>query len=209
MTCDQMDSLLDACLDGECSAEERRALELHAAVCESCRTHLALAERLQHALAELPVAAPAPDFFAHALSRATTPVQRQSARRRVWAAGLAAACAALAVTVLLTHSPESGPAAPLAGVTLTLNEARTVRLVFAATSELERVSLTVDLPPGVELESYPGLRQVRWTTQLRAGNNVLPLTLVASEGIGGEIVATLRGTQSEKSFKVNVAVVAG
>jgi anti-sigma factor RsiW len=209
MTCDQLDSLLDAYLDGECSAGERGVLESHAAACEPCRARLALARRVQHALAELPVAAPAADFFAHALNRATAPTARRSAHGRVWAAGLAAACAALAITVLLTRSPESGPAAPLAGVTLTLNEARTVRLVFAATSELERVSLTVDLPPGVELQSYPGLRQVRWTTQLHAGNNVLPLTLIASEGMGGEIIATLRGAQSEKSFKVNVAVATG
>jgi hypothetical protein len=64
--------------------------------------------------------------------------------------------------------------------------------------------LTVDLPPGFELLDYAGETQVSWKTQLQAGNNILPLTLVARMPATGQITARLRFGEREKLFRVHV-----
>jgi anti-sigma factor RsiW len=208
MACHYIDEQLDQYLDAELTAESRAAFEAHAAACEDCRERLAHAERLQRTLAALLVPGPTPRFFERAMARAATG-PRVSHKWVGWAVGLAAAIALLAIAPLLER-PALGPApGGLSEVALTLNETRTVNLVFAAAEELEHVSLSVDLPAGVELARYPGLRRVSWTTQLKAGKNVLPLTLVASDGVGGELVATLRHDATQKTFRVAIAVMPG
>ena len=96
-----------------------------------------------------------------------------------------------------------------ASVTMTLEEAKTVNLVFESASPVDDVILTVDLPTGVELAAYPGRVQMRWATSLEAGKNRLPLELVALDGMGGEIIATMRSEDTEKVFRIDVEVVDG
>jgi hypothetical protein len=69
---------------------------------------------------------------------------------------------------------------------------------------IEDASLTIALPAGVELLGHDGQRQVRWDTRLEAGNNILPLRLVARAPTTGQIVARLRHGEQEKVFRVHV-----
>ena len=90
-----------------------------------------------------------------------------------------------------------------------MSESHTVNLVFASADALDDVSLTVDLPEGVQLSGYENRRQVQWNTRLQAGKNVLPLELVAVDGRGGQLVARLRHSDKEKIFTVNVTIIPG
>ena len=89
------------------------------------------------------------------------------------------------------------------------NHTRSVNLVFNSATAVEDVLLVVDLPMGVELAAYPGRMQIRWATSLQAGNNRLPLELIAVDGMGGEIVATLQSEGTEKVFRIDVEVFDG
>ena len=62
------------------------------------------------------------------------------------------------------------------GVTMALEEPRTVNLVFASAEALVDATMTVSLPPGVEIEGFAGQREITWMTSLKEGRNVLPLT---------------------------------
>ena len=91
-------------------------------------------------------------------------------------------------------------------VAMAVDETRTVNLVFASSSAMDDVSMVITLPAGVELRGHEGEQQVSWTTRLAAGNNILPLTLMASAPTTGQLVARLKRGEREKVFRVYVAV---
>ncbi len=153
---------------------------------------------------------PAPDaepgFYDRALARATHTGSRRQ-RNRWLAAGFGSAVAAglaiwMVTAALLTSEELPSPADALPGVTMALEEPRTVNLVFSSATALDTALLTVTLPPGVELEGFPGQREVTWETSLASGKNVLPLTLVALKPAGGVLLARLEHDNRSRTFRV-------
>lgn len=209
MSCTEHAAEIDAYLDDALDAERRARFDAHAAGCAGCAARLQQASSLARALAALPMQAPAPGFEARVLAGARV-VRRPP---RIVAGGFVAAFAASILTLIYTGlmvgPPKRDSVDPLPLVQMTLDERRTVNLVFAADMPLEDVTLRVALPPGVELLGYEGLRQVRWRTRLQAGKNVLPLDLVATDTIGGRLIARLAHGDSEKVFRVDLAVSGG
>jgi predicted anti-sigma-YlaC factor YlaD len=213
MNCQQIESQLDAYLDAELDAESIAGIDRHIADCDDCAGLMQTARSLRDALASLPVAGPSPEFFDRALQTAMAEQQaaKLPARHRVLGA-IAASVAVITLASFLVHDiddPQVPTGAGVAQVAMAVEETRTINLVFAAADNLDDVSLTVALPAGIELASYPGQQEIRWTTRMQSGNNILPLELVALSGSGGEIVATLRQNGKEKIFRVNIAVVSG
>ncbi len=156
--------------------------------------------------------APAADdgFYDRALLRATHEGHRRQRRRWMLTGFGAAIAASLAVWViggLLLSEPElPEPAASIPGVTMALAEPRTINLVFSSASALESATLTVTLPDGVELDGFPGQKEITWETSLQEGKNLLPLTLVALTPAGGEVLAHLEHQQRDRTFRLRVDV---
>ena len=73
-------------------------------------------------------------------------------------------------------------------------------------SLLRRIE-TVLLPPGLELEGFEGREEIRWSTSLKRGKNVLPLKVIAHDARGGELLARLDHQDRHKTFKVRVTVI--
>ena len=212
MNCSQTPRNIDDYLDNLLDPETAREWRVHLESCQTCDQALTEAASMQRALAALPAEDPDPGFFDQAIANATrqSVVAAANARlhRGVIAAGFAvvALLASFLIQVQL-EMPDPGVAPP--DVAMAVAESRTINLVFDSAEALEAVSLTVDLPSGIELASYPGQREVRWATTLQAGKNLLPLQLVAVEGTGGELVAVLRQNGGEKVFNVSIAVQPG
>jgi len=99
----------------------------------------------------------------------------------------------------------ANPSVP--GVTMALEEPRTVNLVFSSAEALANATMTVMLPPGVEIEGFQGQREITWMTSLKEGKNVLPLTLIATTPHGGELLATLQHEDDDRLFRVQVTVI--
>ena len=89
---------------------------------------------------------------------------------------------------------------------MALAEPRTVNLVFSSTEELERATLTVSLPDGVELAGFPGQREISWETNLSVGKNLLPLKLIALTPTGGVVLARLEHNDRDRTFRLRVEV---
>ena len=153
-----------------------------------------------------PVPAAEPGFYDRALVRATRVCSKRQ-RNRWLAAGFGSAVAAglalwLVTATLLTSDELPVPDSALPGVAMTLEEPRTINLVFSSATALDAAMLTVSLPPGVELQGFPGQREVTWETSLTSGRNVLPLTLVALSPAGGELLARLEHDNRSRTFRV-------
>jgi hypothetical protein len=149
-------------------------------------------------------------FYDKALVRATHEGSRRQRNRWMmtgFGAAIAATIAAWMVGGLLLNDPQiTAPEASIPGVTIALAEPRTVNLVFASARALDSATLTVSLPDGIELDGFPGQREISWETSLQEGKNLLPLTLVAVTPTGGELLARLEHDDRDRTFRLRVEV---
>ena len=149
-------------------------------------------------------------FYDHALVRATHEGSRRQ-RNRWLMTGFGGAIAAGLVLWMVggfflttPDLPVADPSVP--AITMTLEEPRTINLVFASAEPLDMATLTVQLPIGIEISGFPGQREVTWQTSLNAGKNLLPLKLIATSPLGGEVYATLSHNDRGRTFRLRVDV---
>ena len=149
-------------------------------------------------------------FYDQALVRATHQGSRR--QRNKWmltgfGAAVAATIAAWMIGGMLLNDPQLPDAElTIPGVTMALAEPRTVNLVFASATALDSATLTVSLPDGIEIDGFPGQREITWQTSLNEGKNLLPLTLVALTPVGGELLARLEHEDRDRTFRLRVDV---
>jgi hypothetical protein len=103
--------------------------------------------------------------------------------------------------------PDAAGGAAIPGITIALEEPRTVNLVFGSATSLDAAVLTVSLPDGIELEGFPGQREITWETSLNEGKNLLPLRLIATGMTGGELLARLEHDDRGRIFRLHVDVI--
>jgi hypothetical protein len=208
MNCNQLASCLNEYMDREIPDPDRIVLDQHIQGCASCQGLLAREQRLRQALHQIPVAGPSADFYRHAMAGAVQTAR--PARRAHWTAAATAALAASVATWFVTSHflavTESQTASPVATITMAMDEARTVNLVFNSESAIDDARLSLRLPPGVELASHRNRQEFRWKTHLHPGNNVLPLDLVVRDGSGGDLIASLSHAGDHKTFRVRVSI---
>lgn len=169
-------------------------------------------DELQKRLAEYGQATlPQPDvaFFDRALLRASSAGTRRQRNRWVLT-GFGGAVAAIFVAWIVGGAyfvapTLNNPAMP--SVTMALETPQTFNLVFSSASALPGATMTVTLPDGIELQGFAGQKEITWMTSLKEGRNILPLTLIATSPIGGELLATLQHEDSDKLFRLQVIVI--
>ena len=155
------------------------------------------------------VPSPDEDFYDRALARAVHEGHKRQRSRWVMTGFGGAAAAAMALWIVsgvfFTTPDVETPALP--SVTMAMAEPRTLNLVFSSAQPLEDATMTVTLPEGVEIDGFAGQREITWMTSLKQGENILPLTLIATSPIGGELLATLRHEDDDKTFRLRVTVI--
>lgn len=161
-------------------------------------------------LKDYPMAAASTGFYDQALARATHEGTRRQRNRWIMT-GFGSAVAAGIVMWLIGGSflaapSVPGPAADIPGIAMTLEEPRTVNLVFASNTALDGATLTVSLPDGIELAGFPGQREISWQTSLDEGRNLLPLKLIALTPAGGEVLARLEHENRGRTFRLRIDV---
>jgi hypothetical protein len=167
-------------------------------------------QELLDLLKEYPAPEAGPGFYDRALIRAVHKGTRRQRNRWLLAGFGSAMAAGLAIFVIMTmfmatpQLPEAEPSIP--GVTIAMEQERTVRLVFSSAEALESATLTVSLPDGIELAGFPGQREITWETSLKEGKNLLPLTLIALTPTGGELLARLEHKDRNRTFRLRVDV---
>jgi len=149
-------------------------------------------------------------FYDQALARAVHEGPRRQRRRWIMTGFGSAVAAGLALWFVggfflsAPGEPDIEPGIP--GITMTLEEPRTVNLVFASATALDSALLTITLPDGIELAGFPGQREVAWQTSLSEGKNLLPLKLIAVSPVGGEVLARLEHDDRGRTFRLRIDV---
>ena len=149
-------------------------------------------------------------FYDEALVRAAREGTRRQRNRWVMT-GFGGAIAAGIVVLLVSGLFFNAPVTPsvdadIPGITMALAEPRTINLVFSSAEALDSATLTVMLPNGIELDGFPGQREISWQTSLAQGKNLLPLKLIALTPTGGEVLARLEHNDRNRTFRLQVEV---
>lgn len=194
MNCQQFALRLDDYLDGELSAGQALELTDHSDQCGRCQTILARAQEVQQALQTLP-APPVPGDYAERQFQRLWAEQKFEAHtkkgfRQLFHPALAAA---LLVGIMLGGGmvqwlSSSAPSFATQPVTVNLYDTREVRFVVNARSDMQGARVTLRIPEHMELQGYPGRHELTWTTNLKAGANLLSLPLRAADLGSGEVV---------------------
>ncbi|MBT8090082.1 MAG: hypothetical protein KJO01_07725 [Gammaproteobacteria bacterium] len=167
-------------------------------------------QEIQALLKDYPMPEASTAFYDQALARATHEGSRRQRNRWIMTGFGSAVAAGLALWFVggfFFATPVAPDAeAVIPGITMTLQEPRTVNLVFASTSALDSALLTITLPVGIELAGFPGQREVAWQTSLKEGKNLLPLKLVAVSPVGGEVLARLEHNDRSRTFRLAIDV---
>lgn len=213
MSCKDLKEKFDDYVDETLDEGVTALLRQHVASCDACQQLVDRERRLRDSLREYGDSSmPVPDtaFFDRALITAEREgVKRQ--HKRSWMTGFGSAVAAgLAIWLLsgvLIDAPDNGSAgSTIPTVTMALEEPRTVNLVFSSVSVLNDATLTVSLPDGIELVGFEGQKEITWMTDLKKGKNLLPLRLIATMPTDGELLATLKHGEDDRTFRLLVDV---
>jgi hypothetical protein len=161
-------------------------------------------------LKDYPMANASAGFYDQALARATHEGSRRQRNRWV-VTGFGSAIAAGMVLWLiggffLTTPNLPVPDASIPGIAMTLEEPRTINLMFASESAMASATLTITLPDGIELAGFPGQREIAWETSLVEGKNYLPLELIALTPVGGEVLARIEHDNRDRTFRLLIEV---
>ena len=220
MLCIECKDNLPSWIRGELSAAQASRIEQHIAVCKSCSIAAHNEKAILASLrASQAVPAPSYGFEERMLAVATDQSGRSPGRvsPHGWSTSMAggAIAAALVVGIALGFGWNSDrePETDLAtGVPQTGGEhslvaepvARNVRLAFSSREALDGVTLTVELPPHVEVASYPGHQKLSWKVDLDKGENVVNLPLNILFSGEGDLVAHLDDGRRTKTFRTSL-----
>lgn len=215
MTCNLINKQLDDYVDAQLDVADTQVLDEHIAHCADCQGVLDRERALRASLKEYGDSSmPQPDvaFFDRALAKAAQNGTRRQRNRWVMTGFGGAMAAALALwmiggTFFTTPQVSESTIASIATIAMVIEEPRTVNLVFSSTTPLTDATMTVSLPQGIEVMGFRGQREITWKTSLKEGKNILPLTLIATSPLGGELLATLRHADDDRSFRVMVTVI--
>ena len=217
MSCNEIRVDLPAFINNELSAPARDRVQGHIAACPACTEWLASERALNRALQEqFSVPSPSPGFHNRVLSSARYSENSKSG----WSHGAlgGAIAAALALGIGLGVFLQPGGVTDSEGVVVAVSESATdepaigisepvekvVRLAFHSGEALENVTLTLELPPNVEVASWPGQRELSWQVSLDAGENILSLPLKLLFPGSGELVARLNTGDRQKTFRAPI-----
>lgn len=203
MSCPEIRNSLVAYLYDELPETQAASVERHLRACSGCSTALRAEKQLRDALqSRAAIPAPSEGFSQRALAAATGQSGSSSGR---WShgvlAGAVAAAMAFGIAVGVLFNGEAGSNHPAVAEQSLLPVERMVRLAFNSGEPLDNVTLTLELPPHVELASMPGLHEVSWQVSLDAGENVLSLPLKVLFPGSGELVAHLDAGDRQKTFR--------
>lgn len=224
MNCTEFNNYLTDGTDQELGAPEQAAFDAHRASCPACQAVYASELEMLEALRAMPVMEPAAGFADRVLANAyKNAIHQQASRqenhhRRGFMLGFgSAAAAALAMWVVVGMSPNGLPGAANAPeqtvasaeaispvLDIALNTKRTIKLAFASGESLQGAKITIRLPENVALVGYPGRRELSWETNLKKGDNLLSLPVMATQVASGELIADIEYQGRVKTLRLNL-----
>ncbi|WP_412536913.1 zf-HC2 domain-containing protein [Marinobacter sp. MIT932201] len=210
MQCSEFKKDVDALARGELPDIAKQAMEEHAASCEDCAANLATAKFIARQTAKDRAPEPDADYESRILGRALAGSSPSATKHWKTPAWIGAVAAALVVGVFLGGKWNQPEQDVLSAQTVAEGSQppaitqKTVRLAFTSTDAVENVTLTLELPPNLELTPFPGRHKVSWKVSLKPGDNLLALPVNVLFPGQGSLVAHLGEGEKRKTFRTDI-----
>lgn len=211
MNCNDFNKQLDDYLDKSLQGQALNEFIQHTDGCKECALRLQNAQSLMSGLRDLPLAGPSDGFEQRVFAAVREHYQERQTDTGFlrFASGFAtAAIAGLAIWFVVAQYPVESVSGlqPVQTemISVAMNQSHTVRLLFDAEKDFEQVQITLELPRHMDLDGYPGIKQLSWQTRLDKGGNILALPLKAVGEGQGELIAQVNYGDKHKVFKVLV-----
>ncbi len=206
MNCEISQLLLDVSA-AEIPETTQAQIHAHLESCPACRKAWNTKQLLGAALR----AAPAPELSGRAAERLLSRVFATDSRRQHRRTALSLAMAAVVVAALLMgysllrYAPRQPDYVYRNGTLILQSEhPTTVGVRFDSGAALKNVRFTIDLPAGMQVTGRPGVRHLSWVGELRKGQNLLKLPVIAHAGTHGVLTAELDRDGGHRSFSLAV-----
>lgn len=213
MNCKHFLQDVDAMAAGELAEPVELEMRRHAERCGACARALSSARLMMEEIAKERSPEPPADFETRMLAAAKLGEQTSVQRHRslpMWGSAVAAAL----VVGIFIGSEFSGPqqatdpvaqsGTPVAQDAVGLPEQKTVRLAFTSKEAVDNVTLTLELPPNMELAPFPGRHHVSWKVNLKPGDNLLALPMNILFPGEGTLVAHLDDGRKRRTFRTDI-----
>lgn len=206
MNCQQFLHNVDAMAAGELDATGEARMRQHSAGCSQCMTSLRAAESVTQGVKMEKAPEPEAGFETRILRGAVGhPAARKSRPSSNWLPwGSAVAAALVAGMFIGSEFFASTPPSAKAPAQADTGTRQTVRLAFNSDEPVQNVTLTLELPPNVELVPFPGRHTVSWKVSLKPGDNILALPLNVLFPGQGTLVAHLDDGNKRQTFKADI-----
>ncbi len=199
---------LDEYFDQGLDSADYRRVQSHLEECAPCRAVYDEEKNLRDMLRSLPVTPANPGFSERVLKGA----KREHRLRRGSRIGfsIGGALAAGLLILLLVGKPlwqaEQSLPTIMQEMTIAVNEPETVNLVVNVPRDLPGSTFIISLPAHVEMDGFPGQRQVSWTADLRQGRNLLALPIQAKNTGTTTLTARIEHGGQSKTLAVRVYI---
>lgn len=203
MNCTQTQHNLIAYVRGQLESVQASALIGHVSHCQQCRAKLEEERLLQDMFQQYRVPAAKADFESRVLHNALKQHRNNKSQFHKGLITALAACLVIWVSVMFIN-PVTPDNNNLPSVSLKVNEVKQVRFTFNAPKNFNKVTISLQLPKHIELEGYPGEKELRWETALSEGANILTLPVIATDAQSGNIIATISNGKDLKKFRISM-----
>jgi hypothetical protein len=208
MDCMQVYTLFDSLIDRQLPDRQREEIAAHLERCDSCASALYAVEQLR-ASRRLDAPEPRADFLSEIVESVPRQHLSESSERhdRFWlGATIGGAVAAGIVVALMNFAApldyRSEPRSPQ--FTIALNETRDVNVAIDSPVEMMDAAIRVVLTGTVALDGYENQSELRWSTNLDAGVNVLSLPVTMLGTRGGQVLVEVSHEQRHEVFVVKL-----
>jgi hypothetical protein len=206
MNCESIKTLLEVPAH-EIPQSVMLQVQMHLRNCRGCDSTWQAQRLLAESLRLQPAPAMPEGFAADVLTRVFAADLRSRRRRTIVAYGLAATL--VFGTVLgfgLAHmtGDESDYQVVDGRLVLQSEHPTTIGVAFNAGTALKDVRFTIDLPAGMQVAGQPGVRHLSWSGELRKGQNLLKLPVIADQGTDGALTAVLSSGAERRTFQLQV-----
>lgn len=203
MNCTDIQTNIDDYLEQGLTSFESKAFDEHVSNCPTCQCVLDDAQKIQHALQNLPLEEADSGFEERVLSNVHNRYKQQQSKNHFVSGFATAMAASLAIWFAVSLFQPEMSEQNISVVNLSVDAPRTVKLKFDAPTRLDQVTMSIELPDHVELSNYPGQKTLSWKTSLKKGSNVLSLPVIAIGNGKGKLIAHIKyGNNKMKNISI-------
>ena len=207
MNCTQSLQFVDDYLDGSLAVIQQDRLHRDLSECKDCRQYYEQANNLLTELKDIPVPPPRAGYEERMLAFLNSEQTEKHCKSHWFATGFATAFAASFALWIVFSSPGSlfkQQVETIEIVKLSIQQPRTVDLVFNLANDLSDATISLELPDKFQIAGYPGKQKLQWKTSFKKGTNRLTLPLIATEEQNGFLIARLSKKGKTKVFRIRL-----